>query len=453
MVMALGLTGLSGGVLWLHVRWSRTQFDSELASVGAALSQVMREELEESGNLERAGAEARESIDVPGRATAILRTNGAPISARWYGFKYAAPGIDADAQPRFASLTTNGKAWRTFVRRESSSQGDYLVFVAGSLEPLARQESLLVRVLLVATPLIVVATAALCWWVASAALRPMTAMAAQAEDITVCSKNWQLDAPSVTDELGQLARAFNRLLSRLATASHEQRRFMADASHELRTPVSVIQTATEVTLQRDTREEWEYRDALTIVGEQSARLSRLVGDMFVLARADAGGQQLVRSPLYLDELVAECVRAVSVIATPRDIHFATALQPDVSIAGDDGLLRQLVVNLLDNAVRYGPAGSTVSVGVIGETGGATLTVSDEGPGIPPADRERVFGRFERLDPARSPTSGAGLGLPIARWIAEQHHGTLTVESNSLGGSLFIAHFTVARVSGLKVNRT
>jgi heavy metal sensor kinase len=298
-------------------------------------------------------------------------------------------------------------------------------------------------VLLVAEPLIVLVTAAICWWVASAALRPVTLMAAQAEEITVRSHDWRLDPPSLTDELGQLARAFNRLLSRLGTASQQQRQFMADASHELRTPVSVIQTATEVTLERETREEWEYRDALTIVSEQSTRLSRMVGDMFVLARADTGGHQVSKSPLYLDELVDECVRAVSVIAAVRGIQFATDLQPDVSIAGDDGLLRQLVTNLLDNAVQYGPSGSTVTVVVIRETGGATITVSDEGPGIAAADRERVFERFVRLDPARAATSGAGLGLPIARWIAEQHHGTLTVEPNAVGGCLFVAHFAAA----------
>jgi heavy metal sensor kinase len=433
------LAVFSAGVLGLHARWGRAQFDSELASLGAALAQVMQEELAESGNLHKAGIETWESIDVPGRATAILDARGTPISARWSGFPPAAKTAmpAGGPQPGLATLTSSGTDWRTLVRRESSAQGDYIVFVAGPLDELQRQHSLVVRVLFVATPIIVLLAAAVSWGVASAALRPVTMMAAQAEEITVGSADWRLDAPNMTDELGQLARAFNRLLNRLATASQMQRQFMADASHELRTPVSVIQTATEVTLERKTREESEYRDALTIVNEQSARLSRMVEDMFLLAKADAGGSRLTKRQVYLDEIVEECVRAVSVVATALDVQLVTHLQPDVSIDADAGLVRQLVTNLLDNAVQYTPRGGTVTVTISSADAAATIAVSDTGPGISPADRERVFERFVRLDPARSATSGAGLGLPIARWIAEQHGGTLTVEQNGAGGCVFV----------------
>ena len=262
-------------------------------------------------------------------------------------------------------------------------------------------------------------------------------MAAQAEAITVHSTDRRLDTPTAADELGQLAHAFNRLLNRLATALQMQRQFMADASHELRTPVSVIQTAAEVTLEREVREEWEYREALTIVNEQSARLGRLVADMFMLARADAGGFRLVVRRLYLDEVVAECVRAAAILAATQKVEFITHIEPDVSVNADDGLLRQLVTNLLDNAVQYTPGGGSVTVSLTADRGHATLTVSDTGRGIAPGDRERVFHRFVRLDLARTSTSGSGLGLPIARWIVEQHDGTLTLEQNATGGCLFI----------------
>jgi two-component system, OmpR family, sensor kinase len=192
-----------------------------------------------------------------------------------------------------------------------------------------------------------------------------------------------------------------------------------------------------VTLERPVREDCEYREALTIVNEQSTRLSRMVEDMFVLARADAGGYRMTVGPLYVDEIVAECVRAVSVLATTRDVQVVTAIEPDVLVHGDDGLLRRLVTNLLENAVQYTPPGGSVTVAVTGDATFATMTVSDTGPGIPPDDRERVFERFIRLDPARSATSGAGLGLPIARWIAEQHDGTLTLKQNAAAGCLFV----------------
>jgi heavy metal sensor kinase len=439
-LMVVALTVFSVGVLWLHARWGRAQFDSELASLGAAASRVMQEELGESRNLQAAVAETRTSMDVPGRATAILDLDGRPMAANWHGFPYSVAMMPAAALPQssFTTLNERGTVWRVLMRRESSSAGDFVILVAGTLDQLGRQQYLLARVLLVAMPLIVLVAAGVSWWVASSALRPVTIMAAQAEAITVRSADWRLDAPTVADELGQLARAFNRLLGRLGTASQTQRQFMADASHELRTPVSVIQTAAEVTLEQPVRENWEYREALAIVNEQSTRLSRMVEDMFVLARADAGGYRLTRRPLYVDDIVAECLRAVSVVAATRDIHLVMAVQPDVSVNADDGLLRQLVTNLLDNAVQYTPSGGSVTVAVESDATSATISVSDTGPGIPRVDRERVFERFVRLDPARSSTSGAGLGLPIARWIAEQHEGTLTVEENAVGGCVFVA---------------
>jgi heavy metal sensor kinase len=447
-LMVLALATLSVGVLWLHARWGLAQFDSELADLGAATSRVIQEELGESGDLQKAVRETHTAMDVPDRATAILDVAGSPMAAHWHGFVYDRTMWPAGALPPSSVTTVNesGTAWRTLLRGESSAAGGYVILVAGPLDRLRRQQDLLARVLLVATPLIVLMTAGVSWWVASSALRPMTIMAARAEAVTAQSAEWRLDAPTVTDELGQLARAFNRLLDRLGSASQMQRQFMADASHELRTPVSVIQIAAEVTLAQPVREETEYREALTIVNEQSTRLSRLVEDMLVLARADAGGYRLTRRPLYMDELVAECVRAVSVVAITRGIQLATDLQPDVCLNADDRLLRQLVTNLLENAVQYTPPRGSVTVTVRSDAGAVTLTVSDTGPGIAPADRERVFERFVRLDPARSATSGAGLGLPIARWIAVQHGGTLTVDQAEVGGCMF-----VVRLPSTKMN--
>jgi heavy metal sensor kinase len=452
-LMVVALSVFSIGVLWLHARWAHAQFDAELADLAASTSRVMGEELAEGDTLPKAVSETLTSMDVPGRTTALLDPDGNPLGAHWHGFSYDATMSPADARSRLTTLNDgDGNAWRLLVRREPSSAGEYGILVAGRLDPLERQQYLLARVLLVATPLIVLATAGVSWWVASSALRPVTAMAAQAEAITVRSPDWRLDAPTVSDELGQLARAFNRLLGRLAASSQTQRQFMADASHELRTPVSVIRTAAEVTLDREVRESSEYRDALTIVNEQSARLSRMVEDMFVLARADAGGCRVSVRPVYVDELVDECVRAAAVVAATKDIRITTNVQPDAALYGDDELLRQLVTNLLENAVQYTPAGGSISVTVENHAGCVRIAVSDTGPGIPADDRERVFERFVRLDPARATTSGAGLGLPIARWIAAQHGGTLTVEANAAGGCVFVARLPLTRDESRNMNR-
>jgi two-component system, OmpR family, sensor kinase len=439
-LMVAALTVLSVGVLWLHARWARAQFDTGLASLAATLSHVMQEELNERSDVHIAAAEMRKTLEVPDRATAILDVSGRPIFANWHGFPHESTTLSAATShaPQITTVSDGVHAWSVVTRRESSTAGDYTILVAGSLDQLRPEQDLLLRVLLVATPLIVLLTAALSWWVASSALRPVTTMAAQAEAITARSPDRLLLTPTATDELGQLARAFNRLLTRLGTALQMQRQFMADASHELRTPVSVIQTATEVTLQRQARDDWEYREALTIINEQSARLGSMVESMLALARADAGGYRLTRKPVYIDDIVAECTRAVSVVAATREVEVVTTLQPDVSVDGDESLLLQLVTNLLDNAVQYTPAEGLVTVSVASTAAFAIITVSDTGPGIPPGDRERVFERFVRLDPARSRSTGAGLGLPIARWIAEEHGGTLIVEDSTSGGCTLVA---------------
>ena len=228
------------------------------------------------------------------------------------------------------------------------------------------------------------------------------------------------------------AGAFNDLLGRLGTATRTQRQFMADASHELRTPVSVIQTATEVTLGQPTRPEAEYREALTIIGEQTARLGELVQDMFMLARADADGYRVPMRRLYVDEVVAEAVRAAAVVAAAKGVDVTFDIQPEVAIDGDDDLLHRMATNLLDNAVQHTPPGGSIKVVLTADARTATITVADTGPGIPDPDRHRIFERFVRLDPARSASSGGGLGLPIARWIAEQHHGTLALDPSPRG---------------------
>jgi signal transduction histidine kinase len=210
---------------------------------------------------------------------------------------------------------------------------------------------------------------------------------------------------------------------------------MADASHELRTPVSVVRATADVALTRDHRDEAEYREALAIVGGQAGRLGRLVEDMLVLARADAGGYPLRPVNLYLDEVVTECRRAVDVLATERGVAIRAAESPDIPFRGDEDLLRRLVLNVLQNAVQHTPAGGSVAVDIHQESEAVRIRVTDEGPGIPAGDRERIFDRFVQLDASRR-GQGAGLGLPIARWIAEAHQGTLVLEQSGPGGSTF-----------------
>jgi signal transduction histidine kinase len=212
---------------------------------------------------------------------------------------------------------------------------------------------------------------------------------------------------------------------------------MADASHELRTPVSAARTAAEVTLSQPRRDEEEYRDALEIVRAQTQRLGRMVDDMFVLARADAGGQQLRIADCWADDVLAECVEAARVLAVANGIAFDAALEPSLPLCADEALVQQLTLNLVENAIKYTPPGGRVRLELRRSGGQAEIVVNDTGCGVPAADRDRIFERFVRLDQARDTLGGAGLGLPIARWIAESHGGVVALEATSPSGSTFV----------------
>jgi len=443
-VMAVALIAFGAGALWLHTRWALARFDSGLNNLGIAVARVMIEELGENGNVAGAAHETHDSLDVADYATAILDVDGRPIAGHWHGFDATVsfPPHEGLQQPTIITVGQSGTRWRVLLRPERSPVGDYTIVVAGSLAGITIERALLLRVLFVAGSTIILITAAVSWWVASSALRPVSTMAEDAAAISAKSSDWRLKAPSDTDELGRLAGAFNDLLGRLGTATRTQRQFMADASHELRTPVSVIQTATEVTLGQPTRQEAEYREALTIIGEQTVRLGGLVQDMFMLARADADGYQVPMRRLYVDEVVAEAVRAAAVVAAAKGIDVTFDIQPDVAIDGDDDLLHRMATNLLDNAVQHTPPGGSITVVLTADARTATITVADTGPGIPDTDRDRIFERFVRLDPARSASSGGGLGLPIARWIAELHHGTLALDP-SPRGCVFVVRLAVS----------
>jgi two-component system OmpR family sensor kinase len=214
---------------------------------------------------------------------------------------------------------------------------------------------------------------------------------------------------------------------------------MADASHELRTPVTTTRTAANVALQQQHRDESEYRDTLTIIEQQATRLSRIVEDLFTLARADAGTYPVRRMPMYLDEVVDEVVKAAQVLASTQDVSIDRATIRSAALTGDEDLIRRLMVNLLDNAIRYTSPRSTVRIELTTVAGGYALSVSDHGPGIPAAAQPHIFERFYRADTARTPRGadgGAGLGLALARWIAEVHGGHLTLAQSSAAGTTF-----------------
>jgi signal transduction histidine kinase len=283
------------------------------------------------------------------------------------------------------------------------------------------------------------------WFIGRQTLKPLTRMARQAREIDARNPTTRLTAPPVNDELGDLATSFNELLGRLGAALNFQRQFMANASHELRTPTSVVRTAAQVTLAKSERTTEEYREILAIIGEQATRLSRLVDAMFLLSRAEAHGVPLQREFLNLDDLLAESVRAARVLAEPRRVRVVAEGDDEVGLTGDDALLRQMVGNLLDNAIRHAEFGGHVTANLEQSAGRVTLRITNDGAGIPVSQQSRVFERFVRF----GDSNGAGLGLPIARWIAEAHGGTLVLEHSEPGSTTFSATLPLDSTDGLR----
>ncbi|HSU33070.1 MAG TPA: ATP-binding protein [Bryobacteraceae bacterium] len=274
-------------------------------------------------------------------------------------------------------------------------------------------------------------------------LAPLRNMASTVDAITSKNLERRVEVVNRKDEVGQLAIRFNNLLERLQDAFVQQRQFMADASHELRTPIAAALTASQVTLGGASRTEKEYREALTIVEEQMLRLRRIVGDMFLLAQADAHALQYRWEIVYLDEIVAEACRAIRFLAESKNLRLSVSKLSEMPCAGDSGLLRQALLILLDNACKYTSAGGSIRIDVEITSETYLVRVADTGIGIPESAQPHIFQRFYRVDKSRSRAiadgGGAGLGLPIARWIAEVHGGEITLESSDSSGSVFALH--------------
>ncbi|MET8153608.1 sensor histidine kinase [Actinoplanes sp. NPDC049668] len=311
----------------------------------------------------------------------------------------------------------------------------YRVSVAVSLEEVDDSTAALVTPLLVGLPLLVLLVGGTTWTVVSRSLAPVERIRRKVEEITGERLDRRVPEPRPGDEIGRLARTMNRMLARLQDSRDRQREFVADASHELRSPVASIRQVAEVA-QAHPGALPDGELAETVLAE-SARLQRLVEQLLLLTRADDGGARQARTDVDLDDLALAEARRVARAGVAVDTSGVGAGR----VRGDAATLAQVVRNLADNAARHATA--VVAVGVR-ETGDAVeFTVDDDGPGIPAAQRERVFDRFVRLDEARARDSGgSGLGLAIVKEIVAAHGGTVAVSPSALGGARFTVRLPV-----------
>ena len=343
--------------------------------------------------------------------------------------------------PEFSTINVGGNPVRIHSIPLDYDAQKYRLFVTHSLQDQTRFMNRLQSIYLVIVPLALILTGLGGYFLARKSLAPVLDMSRQAETLSATNLHERLPVQNEKDELGNLARVFNALLSRLESSFEQQRRFMADASHELRTPLAIVRGESEVSLARDNRPAEEYRESLAIVNDESKRLTHIVEDLFTLARADAGEFRVNYTEIYLDELLTDCVRAVRVLADEQNITLNLDIKQEMPIYGDEQLLRRLLINLLDNAIKYNRKGGAVSIAAEKDLKVYKLKISDTGTGIPIDEQTKIFDRFYRSDKARSRsaetmTSGAGLGLSIALWIAELHHGIIELVSSTQDGSVF-----------------
>ncbi|HYM76246.1 MAG TPA: heavy metal sensor histidine kinase [Candidatus Dormibacteraeota bacterium] len=290
-------------------------------------------------------------------------------------------------------------------------------------------------------PLLLMVAAGGGYWMSRRALSPVDALVRTARDVSGANLNSRLQKLTTGDELQRLSDTLNEMLDRIETAFLRVTQFTADASHELRTPVSLIRTEAELALRRS-RGEAEYKESLRHILLEAERTTALIEQLLALARADSGREALHMQPVDLRPTLRSVIESWQQVATIRDLQFSTNIGDQTAfVMGDETLLRRLLDILLDNAFKYTPSPGSVRLLLEQRGDSVSITVKDSGVGIAPEDQDKIFERFYRVDKARSRAQGgSGLGLSIARWIVTQHRGSITVESRPGEGATFCAEF-------------
>jgi heavy metal sensor kinase len=342
----------------------------------------------------------------------------------------------SDYSPRSTHLA-DGTPVRVVSRRHTLEGRSMLIRLAYSEEPIWEDIGEHNLASLLAVPAVLVLTGLGGYLLAGRALSPLKEMAYRAEQITSDRLHERLPIDEPGSELGRLATVFNNLLSRLQRTFDQLRRFTSDASHELRTPLTSIRSVGEVALQNDGSPE-EYRDAIGSMLEEVNRLSALIDSLLTISLADAGCIQLHSSVFRAIDLAREAVGLFEVLVEEKGQRITVEGDESVSVSGDRLFLRQALINIVHNAVKYSPAGGTIHVGIRRETAGnVLLEVIDSGPGISPEHAAKVFDRFYRVDDSRSrQAGGTGLGLSIAQWAVRLNGGDIQILSKQGRGCTF-----------------
>ena len=332
--------------------------------------------------------------------------------------------------------TTEGQGVRLYAAPFNLDSRTRVAVIVGRLTSEIQDMLSIFRVIIIYSALAVVLLAGVGgMFLANRTLQPVDHITDIAREIGEGDLSRRINIQS-EDELGRLASTLNRMIARLEEAFQKQRQFAADASHELRTPLAIIQAESSLALDKK-RTQVEYRRSLDLVSQEVTYMSEIIGKLLLLARNDAGIEPFNLQEVNVKDLFTELSSDVEALAQEKGVAFNLGPMDNLTVKGDRFRLRQLFLNILDNAIRYTPSGGTVSSLLVRKNGSALVSISDTGMGIPAEDLPFIFDRFYRVDKARSrPDGGLGLGLAIASSIAKLHGGGIEVESQVGKGSTF-----------------
>lgn len=347
----------------------------------------------------------------------------------------------------FEDLVVQSTPVRFATMRVVVNNQPYAIQVAAPLKEFHEALERFRLILWLSVPLLLIGATIGGYWISRRALKPVDQITTAAESISIRNLSDRLEVPDTADELQRLSETLNGMLARLNSSVQRISQFTADASHELRAPVSLIRTTAELAVSGG-RTNDEYHEDMGQILAEAERTSHLIDSLLLLARADAGEDVLQSEPTDLATSVREAVDQGRSLAAERSIELTSRISTDPAVVlGDGEALRRLVFILIDNATKYNAERGWVQVALRIEDGQAVCTVSDSGIGIAPEDQKHIFDRFWRADKVRSRgAGGAGLGLSIARWIVERHQGTIEVRSEAGKGTTLTVKLPTIHVS-------
>ncbi len=351
--------------------------------------------------------------------------------------------VPAKATYSAYNFEVRGLPLRVLVREMNAGGNTYRIQVAAPMDDFYDAMIRFKWVVLLLSPVLLVLASAGGYWLSRRALAPVDQITRAAQEINSNNLAKRLDVPRSGDELQRPSQTLNSMLERLEASFNRITQFTADASHELRTPLALMRTTTEVSL-RTSQTVADYREAQEEVLSELEKTSSLVEKLMLLARADAGVETLRRVPVNVAQCLREACKDGRILAETKRVTFAENIDAqELFVEGDSHALHRLFLILIDNALKYTPPGGSVTVGLRRKDGSAVAEFRDTGIGISAVDLPNIFDRFYRADKARSrECGGIGLGLSIARWVAEAHRGSIEVQSASGSGSLFLVRLPV-----------